>query len=536
MSENLSGRDRAATLMSTGGDTAVLDRLPLLGRGGASSRRQWGSIAGWATNAVGLLALFTVLVGVSAVVLFASAGSHALVPRGRAFPLWEAGPLHSLLSQPIWPRMRVARRYSELMGALTVAYALAMLAGRRLPMKVIGGFVVLASLILLLGPPLPLNDVFNYLGYSRLAGVHGLSPYTHVMFDERHDPVYQLASWRNLSSPYGPLFTTLTIPLSWLPLPTAYWVLKVAIVALSFGFIWLVARVAVRLDQDPRLPVLFVAANPIYLFYEVGGFHNDFLMLVPSMAAIGLMLARRERTSGAVLMLAVAVKFTTVVLLPFMLVAAHTRERRLRVLAGAALAVLPLAVLSISLFGTGLPNVADQSRLVTGYSVPNLAGLLLGIGGSTSTLMRAADVCVVLVVLWGIRQRDWIASAGWATVALIASIAWLMPWYIVWALPLAAVTRSRALRAVVLAFSVFLLASFLPTTDQFMRAHHFDPMASRVDRAAVAFQQRLERAPGRGRRPSLCQNLERCSVCLRSEAPTAWNATTSSRFCRLLAS
>ena len=537
MSEAHSGPDPSAVVLSTGGDAAVLGRLPFGARDSASGRRARVRFAGWAVGAIGLLALLVILLGVCVVVLYASAGSHALVPRGRSFPSWEAGPLHWVLSQPIWPRMRVVRRYSELLGVLTCAYAVAMLAGRRLPLKLIAAFAVVSAAILLVGPPLPLNDVGDYLGYARLAGRHGLNPYTHVIFAERHDPVYQIATWRNLSSPYGPLFTILTIPLAWLPLATAYWVLKVAIVGLSLGFLWLVARVAVHLDRDPRLPVLFVAANPIYLFYEVGGFHNDFLMLVPSMAAILLLITRRDRAAGAVLMLAVAVKFTTIVLLPFLLVAAGSRDRRLRVLIGSALAAVPLAAISFSLFGAALPNLADQSRLVTGFSIPNLAGLVLGFGGSTTALMRAADVGVVLVVLWGVRRDDWLASAGWATLALIASLAWLMPWYIVWALPLAALASSRTLRVAVLAFSVFLIATFLPLTGQFMREHHFNPLSSGVDRAAAAFARDLERPPGSGRRRIvLCQNPARCSVCLRSEAPPPWSATTPIRSCRQLVS
>ncbi|MCL2419889.1 MAG: glycosyltransferase 87 family protein, partial [Conexibacteraceae bacterium] len=335
MSEDRAGRDGLA-LFSTGEQAAVLG-LPYGADGGAAHRRLRVALPDWAVSATGLIALLVILAGVFAVVLFASAGSHAFVARGHGFQLWEAGPLHWVLSRPIWPRPRVIRRYSELTALLTCAYAVAMLAGRRLPLKVIAAFVVIVSGILLLGPPLPLNDVGDYLGYARLSGLHGLNPYTHVIYAERHDPAYQLATWRNLSSPYGPLFTIVTTPLAWLPLATAYWVLKVVIVGLSLGFLWLVARVAVRLHRDPRLPVLFVAANPIYLFYEVGGFHNDFLMLVPSMAAILLLATGRDRAAGAVLMLAVAVKFTTIVLLPFLLVAADSRDRRLRVLTGAAL-------------------------------------------------------------------------------------------------------------------------------------------------------------------------------------------------------
>ncbi len=46
------------------------------------------------------------------------------------------------------------------------------------------------------------------------------------------------------------------------------------------------------------------------------------------------------------------------------------------------------------------------------------------------------------------RRRDWIVGAGWATLALIASLAWLVPWYVIWLLPLAALATSLSLRRV----------------------------------------------------------------------------------------
>ncbi len=144
-----------------------------------------------------------------------------------------------------------------------------------------------------------LTDLFNYLGYARLGAVHHLNPYTHGIGAEVHDPVFRFSTWHNLHSPYGPLFTAFTYPIALLPIPVAYWVLKVFAVGLSLAFIGLVYKCAVLLGRDPRFAVLFVAANPIYLMYAVGGFHNDFFMLVPSTAAIALLLAPAGPLRGA---------------------------------------------------------------------------------------------------------------------------------------------------------------------------------------------------------------------------------------------
>ena len=89
--------------------------------------------------------------------------------------------------------------------------------------------------ILLLGPPFQLTDMGNYLGYARLGGLHGLNPYTHVIGQEMHDPIFHFATWLNLHSPYGELFTALSYPLAFLPIPVAYWIVKVVTVVAQPG-------------------------------------------------------------------------------------------------------------------------------------------------------------------------------------------------------------------------------------------------------------------------------------------------------------
>jgi hypothetical protein len=443
--------------------------------------------------AVGYLALAVLALAVMAVVFFAASGTSILVPRSAAiFPGWEVGPLKLLVEHIKLPQVQTRILYSELLIALVGAYALALLAARSLPMRVVVAFAVGVNLILLLGPPLQLNDVFNYLGYARLGGLHGLNPYRDVMRQESHDPIFTFTTWQNYTSPYGPLFTALTYPLALLSIPVAYWVVKSAVVAASLAMLAIIVWCARRLGRDPRFALLFVVANPAYLFFAVGGFHNDFLMLVPSMGAIAFLLARRDRAAGAALIIAVAIKPTAIVLLPFLLIAAKPSERRLRILQGCLIAAIPMIALWLALFGTALPNIAGQSALVTGYSIPNLLGLLLGQGGATVDVQRLCDVGVMLVVLWGLRRRDWIAWSGWATLALIASIAWLMPWYVVWALPLAALGGSRSLRFACVAFTLYLVIAFVPETNLLAGHLGLHPMGSPVDQAALRMQLRLQ--------------------------------------------
>jgi alpha-1,6-mannosyltransferase len=445
---------------------------------------------------------------VLAVVAFATAGPSVLVPRSdEVFPLWEAGPLHALFGGLPNNQLTLAYGLSGLLVLLAVAYGVVVAAARTLSMRAIVITVLAIHALLLLSAPLQLTDVFNYIGYGRLGALHHLNPYTHVIGGEIHDPIYRFATWHNLHSPYGPLFTAATYLLPVGSLSVSYWLLKIVTVLASLAFLALLWRCARNLGRDPRVVVALVALNPIYIIYAVGGFHNDFFMLVPSTAAIALLTAPvrdgadtrwRDLGVGGVLMLAVAVKFTAILLLPFLLVAAGSRARASRIAIGAVLGAIPLAALSLAVFGLSLPNLQDQSTLLTAFSIPNVVGLGLGVGGGTPLLLRIADVAVVGIVVLLLADRigrrgDWVSRAGWATLALIASLAWLMPWYLIWLAPLAALGASPALRRAFLGLTVFLVLTFMPATGIYFASHGIDPMATPAGHASSKLQHKLSR-------------------------------------------
>jgi alpha-1,6-mannosyltransferase len=415
----------------------------------------------------GRVALATLTIGTLALVVFDTAGASVLVPRSDAvFPPWEAGPLHGLFGTLGARASAVNWSVSVLLIVMLLAYGVALAAVRTLSMRTIVACVVALHVILLLAPPFQLTDLFNYIGYARLGALHGLNPYTHVIGQEMHDPVYHLSNWSNLHSPYGELFTAISYPLAWLPVSVAFWTAKVVTVLMSLGFVALVWYCARRLGRDPRLAVAIVALNPVYFIYAVGGFHNDFFMLVPSTAAIALLLARRDRAAGAALMLAVGVKFTAVLLLPFLLVAAGSARRRREILLGTVLTALPLVVLSVVLFGFSLPNLSQQGSLLTPFSVPDLFGYLIGAGGATAFILHLADVAFIVTIVLLIRRRgDWLTNAGWAMVALLASLSWLMPWYVIWLLPLVALAPSARLRRAAGVLTVFVVLTFFPVAS-----------------------------------------------------------------------
>jgi hypothetical protein len=458
----------------------------------------------------GPLALGVLVASTVAVVVVASGAPSILVQGSYVlYPKWLAGPLHGLFSsllerpdgRPILPWQVVGWGETGVVILMLLAYGVALACARTLSMRAIAFTIAGLYAFLALSPPLELSDVFNYLGYAHLGALHGLNPYTHVIADERLDPVYWFVTWRNYPSPYGQVFTLLTYPLGFVSLAAGVWGIKIGTVVLMGAFVALVGRCARQLGHDPRFAVIFVALNPVIVLWDIGGFHNDPVMLVPMMAAISLLLARRYRWAGAALAVAIGVKLTIGLLLPFMMLAARPARRSLQVLLGTVLGLIPLAAISIAAFGLTMPNVSDQSIIVTPTSVVNLVGLLLHLGGASSTVEQASKVVMVLVVAGllasGLRRGrpDWLSGAAWATLALLVCTAWLMPWYIVWALPLVAISTSLWLRRAMVAFMVFAALTFVPMTAMLLGDLHVNLMKSGPDQLATSRLWHFQHSP-----------------------------------------
>jgi hypothetical protein len=74
----------------------------------------------------------------------------------------------------------------------------------------------------------------------------------------------------------------------------------------------------------------------------------------------------------------------------------------------------------------------------------------------------AYGVLIVGLLRWVWRGGDWIRAAAWAGFALLLATSWLLPWYLIWALPLVALARDRALSGAVLALTAFQLVNRVP--------------------------------------------------------------------------
>lgn len=377
------------------------------------------------------------------------------------FPGWLAGPFHRLDFVLLPPRGAL------LLVTMTVAYLVVLACARAgaVPLRLGVGAVLAAHVIFLLAPPLFSADVFGYIDYPRLWVLHGLDPYVHVPADALRDPAVPFVRWRDVSTPYGPLFTLVSTPLACLSVPAALWACKVLAASLSLGCCALVWGIAQRRALEPLRAVLFVGLNPLLLAYGVGGAHNDFLLLLLLLGAVLLALEERPFPSGALGALAVGVKAPAAVLLPFLLLATRTPRRALAGAVAGAAALLAFAFVAFEREALGfVAQIREQQQFVAANSVPNRVAAMLGFDGLPAGLRLlfalgfAATVAGLLWATWH-ERIDWLTAAGWATLALLLSTAWLVPWYVVWVLPLAAVARDPRLRGATLLFCLYVVTT-----------------------------------------------------------------------------
>jgi Glycosyltransferase family 87 len=363
-----------------------------------------------------------------------------------------------------------------------VAYLGALAVAPRLGRRIVWGAIVLLVGGFAVAPVLLSHDVYSYVDYARLGIQHGLDPYVHAPLAAPEDPAYSQVAWTEATSAYGPLFTLVTYPLAWLPVGVAVAVLKAAAALSVLGIALIVSRLAARRGIDPTRAAAFVALNPLVLVHVVGGAHNDGLTMLLAMLSVAAVLDGRELSGGGALVAAIATKASAAFLVPFVLLGSLQRstvpfgeiatKRNGRgaglFLAGAlggALAVAAAAYLAFGWDWLGGFGLAGENQDRTSHmSIPITAARLTGLDPDAVRLAAAIlfAAAVIYLLAWTWRGGDWVRAAAWTALALLLATAWLLPWYLIWLLPLAAISRDRPLQLLTLSLTAYQLGARIP--------------------------------------------------------------------------
>ncbi len=313
--------------------------------------------------------------------------------------------------------------------------------------------------------PIFSRDVFAYLNQGRLV-LAGEDPYqTGVSslgnwFQLGTDPI-----WAEDATPYGPLFLWVEAAVTWVASESTDLAIILFRLACFAGVVMMmiyVPRLAALHGVDAARAQWITCANPLLIISFVSSAHNDAIMVGFALAGIWAAAHGRGILATVLVTVSIGIKPITMVLLPFIgLLWAGPgaswvqRVKKWIVVGGLALAIM-LAVGLIQGYGFGWLTVLIGTGTGATFWSPvaiadgAISGMLANLGlthywtlDTLRLIGRILSVVIVLVLIFTGSDQHIVRRLMWAFTAIVVLSPVIQPWYLLWLLPLFAVTGIR---------------------------------------------------------------------------------------------
>jgi alpha-1,6-mannosyltransferase len=343
---------------------------------------------------------------------------------------------------------------------------------------------------LLLSVPLFSRDTYSYLAQGALLR-DGFDPYVVGPIENPNILLDNVSSvWTTTTAPYGPAFILVAKFVTMLVGDNAVagtMLLRLCMLPGLALLIWAAPRVARHIGADGAVALWICVLNPLVIIHLMGGVHNEMLMVGLMMAGIALTFAGRHIVGSALIAVAVAVKATAILSLPFMVWVwvRHIGGNRVRafVLASMTAVVTFVAVFGVlsGLAGVGLgwlTALQGSVRIINWLTVPtalaNVIDVVVGIVTPVNfyavlDVTRLIGIGIILVALpllwWRFRHddRESLQGIAWAMLVVVLFVPAALPWYYTWPLAVvSALAQSRPAVALIAGFSTWIMVIFKP--------------------------------------------------------------------------
>lgn len=305
------------------------------------------------------------------------------------------------------------------------------------PVFVLACVIQLAPLA---GPVFLSSDAWTYWSYAR---VH--DPYSNTPSDDRVAAPYAGTKYLHDTSVYGPAFSLVSRPAGLTTSASlAAWLFRAGAALCVLATTWLVAR-------RRAFAAALVGWNPLVAMHFAGGGHNDALMMALVAAALALGERKRVQAAGVAWALAVLVKWVPLLLLPLRALEARSTGRRVGHLGFAVTVVATLGLATVLWRLNWLHAVAPlrhDAQDQTHYALPHRFGV------PAWTFLVAYGAAYVWLLREAARGR---ARLGLAFALLLLALPYLIGWYVIWPLALAAWDDDDAATLLSLGLCAYLL-------------------------------------------------------------------------------
>ena len=347
---------------------------------------------------------------------------------------------------------------------------------------------------LLLSVPVFSRDTYSYLAQGALLR-DGFDPYVVGPIDNPNSLLDNVSPiWTTTTAPYGPAFILVAKFVTLLvgnDVVAGTMLLRLCMLPGLALLIWAAPRVARHVGANGAAALWICVLNPLVIIHLMGGVHNEMLMVGLMVAGIALTFGGHHIWGVGLIAVAVAVKATAGLALPFMVWVwmRHLRDGReyspMKAFAAAtaASAVIFVAVFAVLswLAGVGLgwlTALAGSVKIINWLTVPTAAANLVNVFGSlllpvnfyavldVTRIIGIAIIAISLPLLWWrFRHTDREALIGIALVMIVVVlfVPAALPWYYTWPLAVvAALAQTRQAIAVIAGLSTWITAIWKP--------------------------------------------------------------------------
>jgi alpha-1,6-mannosyltransferase len=347
---------------------------------------------------------------------------------------------------------------------------------------------------LLLSVPVFSRDTYSYLAQGALLR-DGFDPYAvgpvanpNALLDNV-SPI-----WTITTAPYGPAFILIAKLVTMVVgnhVIIGTMLLRLCMLPGLALLIWAAPRLAHHLGTDGPTALWTCVLNPLVLIHLMGGVHNEMLMVGLMTAGIALTFQGRHTLGVTLVTVAVAVKATAGIALPFLVWVwmRHLRERRgyravQAFLAATAFSLLIFVVVfgvlsTVAGVGLGwLTALAGSVKIINWLAVPTAAADLIHALGSpffsvdfyavlrVTRFIGIVIIAVSLPLLWWRFRRDdraVLTGIAYSMLIVVLFVPAALPWYYSWPLAVAApLAQSRRAIAAIAGLSTWVMVIFKP--------------------------------------------------------------------------
>ncbi|UXA04954.1 alpha-(1-_6)-mannopyranosyltransferase A [Mycobacterium sp. SMC-2] len=347
---------------------------------------------------------------------------------------------------------------------------------------------------LLVSVPVFSRDTYSYLAQGALLR-DGFDPYAvgpvanpNILLDNV-SPI-----WTITTAPYGPAFILVAKFVTMIVgnnVVAGTMLLRLCMLPGLALLIWATPRLARHLGADPATALWICVLNPLVLIHLMGGVHNEMLMVGLMAAGIALSFAGRHVSGTMLITVAIAVKATAGIALPFMVWVwtRHLRDRRgyrpaWAFAAATAMSLLVFAVVfgilsAVAGVGLGwLTALAGSVKIINWLTVPTAAANLIHAVFSgfflvhfypmlrLTRLVGIAIIAVSLPLLWWRFRRDdrgALTGIAFSMLVVVLFVPAALPWYYSWPLAVVApLEQSRRAIAIIAGLSTWVMVIFKP--------------------------------------------------------------------------